>query len=70
MIRIHYAKAVQPHRWAKIAGPFETSTEAWAAVDRLRPLYPDCNVVPHVETVSNAKGPAILGGPKITERTK
>lgn len=72
MITIHWAKARKPgflREEAKIAGPFETGAEARAAADRLRPFYPGCEVWAMFENVSNAKGPGILGGPRITERT-
>jgi hypothetical protein len=71
VIRLHYAKARQhafPYGVKRVAGPFETAPEAWDAVKRLRPLYPDCEVFSEVDNVSNAKGALALGGEPIKER--
>lgn len=71
-MQVHYAKARKTNflqSVAKIAGPFETRTEAQAAADRLEPLYPDCRVFAESETVNMKRGAELLGGPKIEERT-
>lgn len=72
MITLHYVRAQQiafPYGEKNVAGPFETGQEAWDALKRLEPLWPEARLRKHTLQVSNAKGPAILGGPKITERT-
>lgn len=43
----HYVegqKLEYPHGKRLVSGPFDTSGEAWAEVERLRPLYPDANL--------------------------
>lgn len=71
-MNIYYAEAQKhafPYASAKVAGPFETFSEAAQAATRLRPLYPDCNVRPRNVVVPLKEGAARLGGPKIEERT-
>lgn len=71
-MQVHYVEAQKqsfPFATAKVAGPFETRSEMWDAVERLRPLYPDCVVRCCTENVSLKKGAALLGGPQIEERT-
>lgn len=71
-MQLHYVEAVKQD-WSqarkRIGGPYETGLEALDAVKRLAPLYPRCTVRTKVEHVAMKKAAALLGAPKIEERT-
>lgn len=70
MPTLHYAKAKRikfPYAEKRVAGPFETRSEAFAAAKRLREKYPDCNVMPEARHLNLKDAARLLGGAQIEE---
>lgn len=71
-MQLHYVEAVQlnwTQRKKKVGGPYESGVEALDAIKVLAPLYPGCHVRRLTENVAMKKAAALLGAPKIEERT-
>lgn len=62
-------KRAFPYATKRVGGPYESFEEQMAARPALAERYPDCNLSMKSENVAMKKAAALLGGPKIEERT-
>ena len=70
ILRFTYAQErAYPYAKARVGGPYETFEEQIAARPALSERYPDCNLSMEYKNVAMKKAAAMLGAPKIEERT-
>lgn len=71
-MQLHYVEAQRqtfPYATMKVGGPYESGLEALEKIKDFAPLYPDCVVRKATVNVPMKRAAALLGAPKIEERT-